>query len=47
MTNDVTYLEGLWCERAILMQKLDSVLVYFTGLQDREENKIGFHPFNK
>ena len=44
MTNDVTYLEGLWCERAILMQKLDSVLVYFTGLQDQEENKIGFHP---
>jgi len=44
MTNDVTYLEGLWCERAILMQKLDSVLVYFTGLQDQEDNKIGFHP---
>ena len=45
LTNDVTYLEGQWCERAILMQKLDSVLVYFTGLQDREDNKIGFHPF--
>ena len=44
MTSDVTYLEGLWCERAILLQKLDSVLVYFTGLQDREDNKIGFHP---
>ena len=43
MTNDVTYLEGLWCERAILMQKLDSVLMYFTGLQDREDTKIGFH----
>ena len=47
LTNDVTYLEGLWCERAILMQKLDSVLVYFTGLQDREDNKIGFHPFTQ
>lgn len=46
LTNDVTYLEGLWCERAILMQKLDSVLVYFTGLQDREDYKIGFHPSN-
>jgi hypothetical protein len=45
LTNDVTYLEGIWCERAILMQKLDSVLVYFTGLQDREDTKIGFHPF--
>ena len=45
LTNDVTYLEGIWCERAILMQKLDSVLVYFTGLQDREDIKIGFHPF--
>ena len=44
-TNDVTYLEGLWCERAILMQKLDSVLMYFTGLQDRDDNKIGFQPF--
>jgi hypothetical protein len=27
------------------MQKLDSVLVYFTGLQDPEDNKIGFRPF--
>jgi len=45
LTNDVTYLEGQWCERAILMQKLDSVLVYFTGLEDRDDNKIGFHPF--
>ena len=45
LTNDVTYLEGVWCERAILMQKLDSALVYFTGLQDREDIKIGFHPF--
>ena len=45
LTNDVTYLEGLWCERAILMQKLDSVLMYFTGLQDRDDNKIGFQPF--
>jgi hypothetical protein len=45
LTSDVTYLEGLWCERAILMQKLDSVLVYFTGLQEQEGNKIGFHPF--
>ena len=26
------------------MQKLDSVLVYFTGLEDLEDNKIGFHP---
>lgn len=44
LTSDVTYLEGLWCERAILMQKLDSVLVYFSGLQDREDNPIGFRP---
>lgn len=46
LTSDVTYLEGLWCERAILMQKLDSVLVYFTGLQDRQDTKIGFRPSN-
>jgi hypothetical protein len=44
LTSDVTYLEGLWCERAILMQKLDSVLVYFTGLEDRDDKKIGFRP---
>jgi hypothetical protein len=47
LTNDVTYLEGLWCERAILMQKLDSVLVYFTGMQNSEDNTIGFHPFKQ
>jgi hypothetical protein len=47
LTSDVTYLEGLWCERAILMQKLDSVLVYFTGLEDREDKKIGFRPSNQ
>ncbi|MGH7180427.1 MAG: hypothetical protein ACREJN_00440 [Nitrospiraceae bacterium] len=47
LTNDVTYLEGLWCERAILMQKLDSVLMYFTGLQDQEDTPIGFRPFHK
>jgi hypothetical protein len=46
LTSDVTYLEGLWCERAILMQKLDSVLVYFTGLQERQDKKIGFQPSN-
>ena len=44
LTSDVTYLEGLWCERAILMQKLDSILVYFTGLEDRDDKKIGFRP---
>jgi hypothetical protein len=44
LTNDVTFLEGLWCERSILLQKLDSALVYFTGLQDREGNRIGFRP---
>ena len=46
LTSVVTYLEGLWCERAILMQKLDSVLVYFTGLQERQDKKIGFQPSN-
>jgi hypothetical protein len=44
LTSDVTYRDGLWCERAILIQKLDSVLAYFTGLQDRQDKKIGFRP---
>ena len=44
MTGRVTYRDGLWCERAILMQKLASVLVYFTGLQGGQEKHIGFRP---
>jgi hypothetical protein len=36
--------DGLWCERAILMQKLASTLAYFTGLQGGQERQIGFRP---
>lgn len=44
VTGQVTYRDGLWCERAILMQKLASVLAYFTGLQGGQEKQIGFRP---
>jgi hypothetical protein len=33
MSGEVNYRPGLWCKREILMQKLDSVLTYFSGLQ--------------
>lgn len=44
LTERVTYRDDLWCERAILMQKLASVLAYFTGLQGGQEKQIGFRP---
>lgn len=37
-----SYLEGLWCDREILMYKLDAVLSYFSGLSSGQESKIGF-----
>jgi len=40
-TDSSTYREGLWCDRAVLMQRLHAVLTYFTGMQ---EGKIGFDP---
>lgn len=43
-TGRITYRDGLWCERAILMQRLASVLAYFTGLQGGQEKQIGFRP---
>src|ERR1051326_6337492 len=43
LTGEVTYALGLWCERSILIHKLNSVLTYFTGLQSGGEKKIGFH----
>lgn len=36
------YTRGLWCERALLIQKLDALLAYFSGVQREEEKRIGF-----
>lgn len=44
ISGKVSYRDGLWCKRAILMHKVDSVLAYFSGLQSGEERKIGFRP---
>lgn len=44
VTGRVTYRDGLRCERAMLMQKLASVLAYFTGLQGGQDKRIGFRP---
>lgn len=42
VTGEVSYRDGLWCRREVLMHKLDSVLTYFTGLQGGQERQIGF-----
>ena len=44
VTGLVTYREGLWCRREVLVHKIDAVLTYFTGLQGGQEKKIGFRP---
>src|SRR3990170_3271638 len=36
LTGEVTYREGLYCERNRLLQKLDAILTYFTLLQTPE-----------
>ena len=42
LTGEVSYRDGLWCRREVLMHKIDSVLTYFTGLRHGEERQIGF-----
>ena len=42
LSDEVTYREGLWCSRSWLMQKIDSILIYFTGLQSDAQRRIGF-----
>jgi len=44
LTKQVSYREGLWCRREVLIHKIDSVLVYFTGLQSGKKKNIGFRP---
>ena len=43
-TGTINYREGLWCQRAVLIHKLDSVLRYFTGLDCGKGKAIGFKP---
>jgi hypothetical protein len=38
----VTYEQELSCERSVLLQRLNAVLMYFTGLQSGDQAKIGF-----
>lgn len=42
LTKEVTYRDGLWCERSFLMQRFGSILIYFTGLQSDNQRQIGF-----
>lgn len=41
-TEDVTYRDGLWCRREVLIHKVEAVLTYFTGIQTGQDRKIGF-----
>jgi len=40
VTGEVEYRDGLWCEREILMHKLDSVLIYISSLQSGIDRSI-------
>ncbi len=42
LTDEVHYREGLWCRREVLMHKIDSILMYFTGVQAGQDRRIGF-----
>src|SRR5262245_61998316 len=42
MSGQVTYRPGLWCERSVLLHKLDGLLTYFSMMMSPEEKKIGF-----
>lgn len=43
LTGETYYMDGLWVERARLLQQIDSLLHYFTGLSSEQEKRIGFH----
>ena len=42
ITGEVRYRDGLWCERTILLQKVEAVLTYLQFLLKPEDRKIGF-----
>lgn len=37
MTDEVNYRDGLWLRRNALMQRIDAILTYFTGLQGGDD----------
>ncbi|MBI2069017.1 MAG: hypothetical protein HYT79_00300 [Elusimicrobia bacterium] len=39
---DVSYSPGLWCEKSVLMHKLDAILTYFSFHQTSQKRQIGF-----
>lgn len=42
LTGEMTYTEGLWCERSILLQKVGAVLTYLQLLLKPPDKTIGF-----
>lgn len=43
MTKEKRFKKGLWCEKKLLLQKVDAVLNYFQLLLQPQEKKIGFN----
>jgi hypothetical protein len=41
VSGEVYYRDGLWCERRILLHRIDAVLLYFEGLRARDDKAIG------
>ena len=42
MDGEISYRKGLWCERSVLLQKVEAVLTYLQLLLQPPEKKIGF-----
>lgn len=41
-TGEPIYGEGFVCERSVLIQKLDAILIYFSGINTGKNKTIGF-----
>lgn len=42
LTGEVNYRDGLWCERSVLLQKVEALLTYLQLLLQRPGGKMGF-----
>lgn len=39
---EIEYGKTLMCERSVLIQQLDAILIYFSGIQSGKDKTIGF-----
>lgn len=42
LSGEVTYRDGLYCRREVLLAKIDASLRYFTGVQTGQDRQIGY-----